>query len=100
VRSAAGVYVVEFEADWCAPCHAYAPVIEEIARERAGRAGFGRVDITAEPGLAQRCGIATVPSVVVFRSGEIVKRIFGARTKRYLRSELDLLEAREGGAEP
>jgi thioredoxin len=84
-------YLVDFWAEWCTPCVAYEPIVEEVAAEHAGRLRVGRVDIASDPQLAERCGIRTVPALVLFQGGEIEKRIFGARAKRYLSDELDRL---------
>jgi thioredoxin 1 len=81
-------YLVDFWAEWCAPCVAYEPIVAEVATENAGRLRVGRVDIANDPELAERCGIRTVPALVLFQDGEITKRIFGARPKRYLVDEL------------
>jgi thioredoxin 1 len=81
-------YLIDFWAEWCAPCVAYEPIVAEVAGENAGRLRVGRVDIASDPELAERCGIRTVPALVLFQDGEITKRIFGARPKRYLVDEL------------
>jgi thioredoxin 1 len=81
-------YLVDFWAAWCAPCVAYEPIVAEIATEHVGRLRVGRVDMANDPELAERCGIRTVPALVLFQDGEITKRIFGARPKRYLVDEL------------
>lgn len=88
VLSSGIAYLVDFWADWCAPCTAYEPVLAEVAEEYAGRLRMGRVDIVAWPELAERCGVKSVPAVVLFQGGEISKRIFGAREKQQLSNEL------------
>jgi thioredoxin 1 len=81
-------YLVDFWAEWCSPCVAYEPIVTEVAAEHAAQLRVGRVDIVEDIKLAERCGVRSVPALVLFRDGEIVKRIFGARGKRQLRDEL------------
>ena len=81
-------YLVDFWAEWCSPCVAYEPIVAEVAAEHAGQLRVGRVDIVDDIELAERCGVGTVPALVIFRDGEVVKRIFGARGKRQLHDEL------------
>jgi len=91
IGASAGPYLVDFWAAWCTPCVAYGPLVEEVVTQRRPNLGAGALDVAAYPGVAERCGISTVPAVAVFRDGRIVKRIFGRRTKRYLTEELDRL---------
>jgi thioredoxin 1 len=93
VSSSAELYLVDFWADGCFPCVAYEPIVAGVAGGYGGRVEVGRVDIAAEPDIAERCGVKSVPALVLFRDGQIVKRIFGARGERVLRNELDALLA-------
>ena len=63
--------LVDFFATWCGPCKMLAPVLEEVAAEVAGRAKIAKVDIDASPDLAQRFGVMSVPTLMVFRGGQI-----------------------------
>ena len=73
--------LVDFWATWCGPCRMIAPVIEEIAAEFEGKAVVGKVDVDEEPGLAQRYGIMSIPTLIVFKGGNVVEQAVGARGK-------------------
>jgi thioredoxin 1 len=89
VGASAEPYLVDFWADWCTPCLALAPIVDEVAAEHRGQVRVGRLNIIEEAGIAERCGIKTVPTMIVFKGGEVVKRIHGARGKRQLLLELE-----------
>ncbi len=85
--------LVEFGAQWCGPCRQLAPVLGEIAREEAGRLKIVQMDVDHNPRTAIAYGILSVPSLVVFKGGEPVKSMVGARPKRKLLAELAEAEA-------
>lgn len=70
--------LVDFWADWCAPCRAVAPVVERLAEEYDGRLTVAKVNVDEEPELARAYGIRSIPALLVFQDGEIVDQIFGA----------------------
>jgi thioredoxin 1 len=82
--------IVDFWAEWCGPCRAVAPVLDEIARERADDLRVVKVNIDEEPALAQRYGIMSIPTIVLFRSGEPAAAALGAQPKRMLERSLGL----------
>ena len=73
--------LVDFWATWCGPCRMIAPVIEEVAGEFEGRAVVGKVDVDEEPGLAQRFGVMSIPTLIVMKGGKVVEQAVGARGK-------------------
>ncbi len=85
--------LVDFWADWCAPCHRIAPAIEELAHEFDGSATIAKLNVDQEPELARRYGIRSIPSLLLFRSGEAVDRISGVQPKRVLSQKLAELVA-------
>ncbi len=85
--------LVDFWADWCAPCHRIAPVIEELAHEFDGTATIAKLNVDEEPELARRYGIRSIPSLLFFRSGEAVDRLAGVQPKRVLSEKLAELVA-------
>ena len=84
--------IVDFWAEWCGPCHAVAPVLEKIADERQGELKVGQVNIDEEQGLAQRYGIVSIPTMVLFKDGEPAAAAIGAQPKGALERSLGLVE--------
>ncbi len=85
--------LVDFWADWCAPCHRIAPVIEELAHEFDGTATIAKLNVDEEPELARRYGIRSIPSLLFFRSGQAVDQIAGVQPKRVISEKLAELVA-------
>jgi thioredoxin 1 len=82
--------IVDFWAEWCGPCHAIAPVLERIAEERSGEVRVVKVNIDEEQGLAQRYGVQSIPTVLLFRDGEPAAQALGAQPKSALERALGL----------
>lgn len=80
--------LVDFWATWCGPCRAVSPVLDSIAEQNTGRLSIVKVDIDENPEAVERYGISSVPSMLVFVQGEVVKRIVGAKPKPLLIGEL------------
>jgi thioredoxin 1 len=81
--------LVDFWAEWCAPCYLIAPALEELAAEYAGKVKIGKVDVDRAPRTAVNFGIQNIPTVVLFDKGQAVERIVGARRKNDYRSVLE-----------
>ena len=82
--------IVDFWAEWCGPCRAVAPVLDKIAEERAGELKLVKVNIDEEPELAQRYGIMSIPTIVLFKGGEPAAAAVGAQPKSMLEKNLGL----------
>jgi thioredoxin 1 len=82
--------LVDFWAEWCGPCHAVAPVLDKIASEREGELEIVKVNIDEEQGIAQRYGIASIPTMVLFKDGEPAAAAVGAQPKGALEKQLGL----------
>ncbi|MFE5300335.1 thioredoxin [Streptomyces sp. NPDC056632] len=80
--------LVEFTADWCGPCRQLAPVLSAVAAEEGGRLKVVQIDADTNPDTVSRYGILSMPTLMVFRQGEPVKAMVGARPKRRLLAEL------------
>ena len=84
-----GYVLVDFWAEWCAPCRAIAPIIEEIAKEKEGKLRVVKLNIDENPDVAMRLGIMSIPTVSLFSAGEEKARIVGARPKDFFLKEIE-----------
>ena len=83
-----GFVVVDFWATWCGPCKMVAPVLEEIAVERAGQLTVAKLDVDNNPETARDFQVVSIPTMILFKDGQPVKRIVGAKGKAALLREL------------
>ena len=81
--------MVDFWAQWCAPCLAAAPVLEELAKEYTGKIDFAKVDVDSNSPLAVKYGIAVIPTMLIFKGGQPVQQILGYKPKKELKKVLD-----------
>jgi thioredoxin 1 len=81
VLQAPGLSLVDFWADWCGPCKALAPTIDELAREESGRLNVVKLDVDANPETAARYGIRGIPTLLFFKDGKLVDQLVGAHSK-------------------
>ena len=84
--------IVDFWAEWCGPCRAVSPILEQIAEERADELRVVKVNIDEEPELQQRYGILSIPTILLFKGGEPAAAAIGAQPKRMLERSLGLAE--------
>ncbi|RJQ46153.1 MAG: thioredoxin [Gaiellales bacterium] len=87
--------VVDFWAEWCAPCRMVAPLMEEIARDFAGQVRVAKVNVDDNRDIATRFSIMSIPTVMLFRGGEPVKQVVGALPKDMLLRELGLTRGQD-----
>ena len=81
--------LVDFWAPWCMPCRNIAPLIDELAGEYAKSAAIGKVNIDDCPGIAQQYGVASIPTLLIFKNGEVTDRFVGPQPKARLQESLD-----------
>ena len=81
--------LVDFWAEWCGPCKMIGPVLDELATEFEGRAKIGKVNIDLDQALATQYGIRAIPTLLIFKGGEVQEQIVGLRSKRDLKASLE-----------
>jgi len=92
--------LADFWATWCAPCRRIAPILEDLAAEYEGRLKVAKVDVDANPTLADRYNVRSIPTLAVFKDGVLVERIVGYVPKEELKRQVNVaLKARRGRPE-
>ena len=89
VIDAKGPVLVDFYATWCGPCRMVAPIVEEISQEQAGKVDVYKIDVDESPDIAQRYGVMSIPTLIVFRDGQPAKKTLGAQPKENIMALLD-----------
>jgi thioredoxin 1 len=91
LAQAEGVLMVDFWAEWCGPCKTIAPVLEELARDAAGRLTLAKVNVDENHGLAARYGVRSIPTVLFVKDGKVLDQVVGAVPRAKLKEKLAAL---------
>lgn len=81
--------LVDFWAEWCMPCKILGPTVDELAGEFAGKMKVGKVDVESSRDVALKYGIGAIPTLIMFKGGEVVKKFVGLQTKNDLRAAIN-----------
>ena len=84
-----GVVLVDFWAEWCGPCRRLAPTVDQLASDFEGRAVVGKVDVDANPNVAARFQIRGIPTLLIFKNGELADTVVGLASKEDLAGRLE-----------
>ena len=88
-----GLLMVDFWAEWCGPCKAIAPLLEDLAREAGGAVTLAKVNVDDNHGLAARYGIRSIPTVLFVKQGKVVDQLIGNLPKAKIKEKLDALNS-------
>ena len=83
--------LVDFWAEWCGPCRMLAPVVEKIAKEYTGKVKVGKLNVDDNPDVPSQFGIQGIPTILVFKNGELAKRLVGYQSEDAIKGEIDSL---------
>ncbi|MCC6384209.1 MAG: thioredoxin [Bacteroidia bacterium] len=81
--------LVDFWAEWCGPCRMVGPIVEELAKEFEGKAVIGKVDVDNNPGVSMQFGIRNIPTLLIFKNGQIVDKQVGVAPKPVLAEKIN-----------
>jgi thioredoxin 1 len=84
-----GPALVDFYADWCGPCRMVAPIIEELSHDYEGKVTIGKVNVDDTPEIAGKFGIRSIPTIIMFKDGEVMETQIGALPKEHLKQLID-----------
>lgn len=88
VMKATQPVLVDFWAVWCGPCQVQGPIIDELAKELEGKVKVGKMDVDANPTVPQNFNIMSIPTLMIFHKGTVVKQFVGVQSKETLKAEL------------
>jgi thioredoxin 1 len=83
--------LVDFWAVWCGPCQMQGPIVEDVAKTVAGKAKVGKLNVDENPQMAQKFGVMSIPTIMIFKNGTVVKQFVGVQSKETLLGELGKL---------
>jgi len=83
------VVLIDFWAEWCNPCRMFLPIVAELAEEYKGKAIIGKVNVDEEGELAEKFGIMSIPTIFIYKDGNLVEKLVGSRPKPLLKTILD-----------
>ena len=83
--------LVDFWAVWCGPCRMQDPIVEEVAKEMEGKVKIGKLNVDENPMTAQKFGVMSIPTLMIFKNGTVVKQFIGVQSKETIKSELNKL---------
>ena len=81
--------LVDFWAEWCGPCKLIGPVVDELSKDYEGKAVVGKVNVDEHPNLSAKFGVRSIPTLLVFKGGEVVEKQVGAVQKAVLASKIE-----------
>jgi thioredoxin 1 len=81
--------VIDFWAEWCGPCKALGPVIEQLSTEYSGKVNVGKLDVDSNPEVSTKYGIRSIPTILFVKGGQVVDRVVGAVPKSQLQSTIE-----------
>jgi len=81
--------LVDFWAPWCGPCQMMGPIVEELATELGDKAKIGKLNVDENPVTAQNFTVMSIPTVIIFKDGKVVKKFVGVQSKEVLKEELE-----------
>lgn len=90
IQQAEGIILVDFWAEWCGPCKMIAPILDEVAEEYDGKLTITKLNIDENPGTAPKYGIRGIPTLLLFKQGEVIATKVGALSKGQLKEFLDV----------
>ena len=92
VLDSSSLSVIDFWAEWCGPCRAIGPVIEELSKEYEGKVKIGKVNVDHNPKISMDYGITSIPAILFIKNGEIVDKLVGAQPKSNFVKKIEALK--------